>query len=360
MLLVIIILLQIGITLYLIKAWIAIPNFNDEKEPYTQVTVVIAFRNEAANLVALVKDLNALQYPVGLLDIILVNDHSEDQGMQLLESCTFIHPTTVLNLPEGEFGKKKAIKFGVQHASSALIVTTDADCHVLPSWVTVIANFYQETNANFIAAPVIIASDGSMWQDMQQIEFASIIGTSACLMENNKPVMSNAANMAFNRLIYNDFNQFLAPTVSGDDVFLMHHIHQQYPGAVRFLKSPKATVFTNAAPTFASFFEQRVRWAGKWTLYQDKFTKVMAILVWGIHLAIILALFYLPLPLFLTLYFLKAIVDFLLLANVLGNSSIKIKKKSFLILVVLYPFYVVIFGLISGHRKYNWKGRIVK
>jgi cellulose synthase/poly-beta-1,6-N-acetylglucosamine synthase-like glycosyltransferase len=352
--------IQIVITAFLWRAWSAMPVVQAENHGAVRVAIVIAFRNEANHLKDLIDDLNKLIYSIELLEIILVDDHSEDQSLALLKGLKFTYPTQIITLKASETGKKAAIAMGIQHTQADLILTTDADCRLLPTWVAEIASFYHNTQANFIAAPVVIASNGTIWQGMQQIEFASLIGVSAILMEHHHPVMSNGANMAFNRLAYQSFDAGLASTVSGDDMFLMHHIHAHYPGTLRFLKSPQATVYTQAAESYVSFFQQRIRWAGKWTKYSNGTTKFTAIMVWLMNLSVLLVPFFLPLGIALSLLALKAVFEYLLLRNILALANIKLSFTSFVFLLVIYPWYVVIFGLIAGKMKYTWKGRMVQ
>lgn len=351
---------QMLITAFLWRVWVVMPVVQSSNHDAVSLAIVIAFRNEANHLKALIEDLNKLVYNPDLLEIILVNDHSEDQSLAVLQGLNFTFPTQIIHLNESETGKKTAIKKGVQQTKADLILTTDADCRLLPTWAAEMASFYQASKANFIAAPVAISSDGSIWQGMQQIEFASLIGVSAVLMERHHPVMSNGANMAFNRLVYNSFDANLAATVSGDDMFLMHHIHTHYPGTLRFLKSPLATVYTKAAEDYESFFQQRIRWAGKWTKYRNGTSKFTAIMVWLLNLSVLLVPLLLPLGIGLVLLALKALLEYMFLRNVLAVANIKISLTAFVFLLVLYPWYVVIFGLIAGKMKYTWKGRMVQ
>ena len=360
MLLIIIVLIHISLSIYLTIGWFKIPKYEHEIVANLKVSIVIAFRNEAKNLHNLLEDLNELTYPSDLLDIILINDHSEDESLNIVESYKLKFPKLVLNLPSELYGKKSAIKFGIQHSESELIITTDADCNLQQSWVNIIANFYQSSKANFIAAPVVIKSENSFFSKLQQIEFSSLIGSSGSLTEMNIPVMSNAANMAFNRLVYNDFQSNTESIASGDDIFLMHHIQAKFPGTIRFLKSQKASVFTKASPDLNSFIQQRLRWAGKWKYYKDLPTKLTALIVLLFNLCIIVSPFFIDFNIFLILITVKAITEFVFLKNVLALSKIEINIFSFIILVFIYPFYVVNMGIISSKNSYLWKGRIVE
>lgn len=357
---IIIVFILLMLVAYLYDSWQNMPEYNEILSTDVKVSIVIAFRNEASNLPSLLNDLNKLSYPVDLLDVILVNDHSDDESLSIAQNTELKFSKQILSLADGVEGKKSAINLGVKNSDSELIITTDADCNVQLNWVNVIANFYKSTNSKLIAGPVAMKSDNSLWQNMQQIEFASLIGSGGVFIEKGNPVMCNAANMAFNRLTYNEFNANNDASVSGDDVFLMHHIHAKYPSKVRFLKSTEASVLTNGLNDFGSFIQQRLRWAGKWKHYKDKNTKVMAFAIWGLNFAFILAPFLIPVYYFMVLFVVKSLLEFWFLKKVMDLSLQKIQISAFLCLLIFYPIYVVVFGAISGRLKYNWKGRNVQ
>jgi len=129
------------------KAWRSIPEYYSGKEPTSFVSVIIAFRNEAKNLNALLNSLVNQNMPESLHEIILVNDHSEDDSTQIIKP--FIEQYKNLKLIEpgnGFTGKKAAIRKGISLAKGTFIVTTDADCIVKPDWLRTLINYYEEMN----------------------------------------------------------------------------------------------------------------------------------------------------------------------------------------------------------------------
>src|SRR5688572_11439730 len=75
---------------YYHKAWNKLPEFVvPEQRATTTLSVVIAARNEAANIEALLQSLHAQQYSKSLYEVIIVDDHSTDNTWQLLEEARF-------------------------------------------------------------------------------------------------------------------------------------------------------------------------------------------------------------------------------------------------------------------------------
>ncbi len=152
------------IIIYYRFAFTSIKQFNNSTiQPFnnsTTLSIIIPARNEAENIENCLQSILQNKYPAHLLEIIVVDDHSEDntaiivkkyvaQNVKLISLKDFV--TDKINSY-----KKKAIEVAIAQASGTLIITTDADCIVPNTWLQTIATFYQEKKPAFIAAPVLI------------------------------------------------------------------------------------------------------------------------------------------------------------------------------------------------------------
>lgn len=63
-----------------------------QKITKTTFSICIAFRNESENLPALLKSLKALNYPKDLFEIILVNDYSTDNSIEIITDFSLKTP----------------------------------------------------------------------------------------------------------------------------------------------------------------------------------------------------------------------------------------------------------------------------
>ncbi|GAB4330522.1 MAG: glycosyltransferase [Candidatus Abyssubacteria bacterium] len=84
------------------------------------VTVVVPAFNEEKNISRKIEDLLALEYPSDKLEILIVNNSSDDRTREIAES----YPVKVLDSTRG---KINAINEGVRHAQSEIVAVTDAD-----------------------------------------------------------------------------------------------------------------------------------------------------------------------------------------------------------------------------------------
>lgn len=102
--------------------------------PPPKVSLIAAARNEERNLREAVQSLLGLDYPD--LELILVNDRSEDETGAILERLAGEHPHLRIihlqELPPGWLGKNHALWVGSQQASGELLLFTDADVVLAP------------------------------------------------------------------------------------------------------------------------------------------------------------------------------------------------------------------------------------
>lgn len=337
-------------------------------KPRTNVSVIISVRNESENIIRLLEDLSGQSYPRYLLEVLVVDDHSEDNSEALVkdfaQTATYNLRWISLTYQAGKVGKKAAVATGVAAATGELLVLTDGDCWVQPDWLTYLEYMYTSRQAKFISGPVCFEPTHTLFQKLQLIEFAALIGTGGSSIALGKPNMCNGANLAYPKAVFEEVNGFAGNEhlPSGDDEFLMHKVHRLYPGSVHFIKAPGATVYTAAKLDLFSFFAQRVRWASKWTAYQSLHVKLLAVLVFGINfllfLGAILALLNLfPAKMLGLVMAGKILIDLLFLAPVLRFF----RKNKYLIFIVplqvVYIPYVLATALTGLRGSYRWKGR---
>ena len=291
--------LVLSYTVFIVAAifgWLRLPEVKlpPNYSPKTRISVLTAVRNEAENIRHLLLALEAQDYPKELLQVIVIDDHSEDNTAQIV--ADFISGTKLnlrlLKLENGRGkGKKSAIAFGLENASGELIVQTDGDCRVQPAWLELLEYTYVSQGAKFISGPVCLTAGNSLFEKLQVVEFASLIGSGAASMGLGKPNMCNGANLAYEKAAFFAVNGYSGneKIPSGDDEFLMHKIQAKFPGRVKFLKAKEAIVYTPATKTMQHFIAQRVRWASKWKHYKNVPAQVLALLVFGVNFIISVA-----------------------------------------------------------------------
>jgi glycosyltransferase involved in cell wall biosynthesis len=333
----------------------------------TGASIVIPVRNEAQHLGLLLSDLQGQSFPGDRFEIIVVDDHSTDQTKELVQSQTAGNPAIrLLELGEGEYGKKSAIRKGVSAARHEVIVSTDGDCRVPSEWLGRMMGALGGEGIRMVSGPVMISPDKTGFHAMQSLEFFSLTGVTAGSAGWGSPILCNAANLAYRR---EDFFRFLESgdpgTASGDDMFLMLWLKKKYPGSIRHITSAGAVIRTYPAGSPMAFFMQRLRWASKNRFYQDLHINSTAILIFLVHacllgLAVGSLLSARWIVLFVTGLTIKSFMDIIFLNSVLKYYGKRSLLCWFLPLELIYFVYVSGVGIASQLVPYSWKGRNIQ
>ena len=329
----------------------------------TGISVIIAFRNEALNLEALLSSLKKQVYPAALYEIILVNDHSDDGSEIFVMHFCETNPNFILISNEGQIvGKKSAIKTGINIASHELIVTTDADCTMDDYWLATIARFYDEKNPDMIIGLVDIISGSRFFERFQEVEFLSLIAAGAGAAAGGRPIYCSAACLAFKKSLYKSMDDpLLEGITSGDDTLFMHAVKKNRRKSILLLKSANAIVVTHGLSSWSGYFNQRRRWVSKSRYYHDRDTIYTALLVLLVNVCFIVSVTVFMLGrnywLFPVFYMGKTITDYLFLKSFLRFYGKKLPAIRFMEYSMIYPFYAVCFATTGLLTRFTWKGR---
>lgn len=338
------------------------------------ISVVIPVRNEEGNIRQLLSDLAGQDHPADQLEILVVDDHSEDGTMEAARSFLGSLPgLRLMELDEHSGGKKEALKKGANAAKHPVILNTDGDCRAPGSWVSSMAAMMAEEQIRMVVGPVVLEPDSGCFYGMQSLEFFSLTAITAGFAGLRSPVMCNAANLAYYR---DDYIQFTREhpkrSESGDDVFLMLWLKKKFPGTIRYNGSQGSVIRTHPERTPAGFIGQRMRWASKGKYYRDAQVLVTGGIVWALNalmLVLLLAAGISPVAghwdpgllfQFLLLYACKSLADLLILWPVLGHFGKTGLLKYFIPLEIIYFVYSSLVGAISQFTGYRWKDRKIR
>lgn len=325
------------------------------------VAVIVPIRNEALHLPFLIKSLSGIKYSPDKLEFIFVNDHSDDDSIAILSSVQLPN-IKIINLTGDESGKKAALQKGIELSSAEIIVTTDADCKHHPNWLNSINAAFSQSNVNMVVGGVIISVNNSIFSKMQAIELVSLIGSGASLLQWKIPAMANGANLAFRRDLFFELKGYEGneDIPSGDDEYLLRKFFNHNPAGVQFNNDPDSVVTTKPQNSLTKFFQQRIRWAGKWKHQTNRKIKWLAFLIFIFQCSFISTIVLYTIygtPLLLILLLSKAILEAIFLFRVGQFLKVSLALIPFALLQIFYPIYVVITAIGSLFLSFEWKGR---
>lgn len=333
------------------------------------VSVIIAARNEQANLPALLNCLQQLQYPAEKLEICIVNDRSTDKTAEILNSAKsklanlkviHIHDTLVDFAP-----KKRAIDCAIHATNGEIIMLTDADCTPKPGWIRATLACYKENTACVIGyspyrfdrpVPRII-------KKMLALEFFSIAAVAAASAGLGSPATAAGCNLSYRRETWTKAQGFkgIQQWISGDDDLFVLKIAEQKLGDFSYGLSPEAFVPAAAPTSWQSFWNQRIRYASKGTHYALPFVAALcSIYLFNLLLAgaipmLLLGWTNIGIPAIFA-WIIKSIFEWHFLEKAAFHYGEDQLLKFFLPTALLHPFYIVLFGFLGTFSRFDWHG----
>ncbi len=351
-------------------AWNLFPRSrSDVRIPDLKVSVLVAVRNESENIKVLLNDLILQSYPSSQFEIIITDDHSEDDTVRLAED--FIRDkqsNAVVSLLKSENdgkGKKAALNKAVLAAEGEVILITDADCRVGRNWVQSMVQQFSNPDVDMVTGWVKIEPDKRFFSKLQAFEFLSLAATGATSVIADSPLMCNGANLAYRKRVFTEQGGFSygSESPSGDDTFLMLAVAKSGRGKVVFCNNPEAAVSTKPLNDWRAFIFQRIRWGGKVKHYREKYIGRYGLLIFMANLMLLL----LPLMALagkvdvayaIMLWSFKVFADMLLLMKAANFSKQQYLLWLFLPASIFYPLYAVAGSLLSMIPvQYEWKNR---
>ncbi|MBK8344863.1 MAG: glycosyltransferase [Bacteroidetes bacterium] len=373
LLITILVLLLIGgyvlLILYFLLGWLRLKEYVPGNAiPVTRVTIVVPVRNEEKNILNLLGNLRDQQYNKDLFEVIVVDDHSTDNTLKLINGFSMSNLRVIALKDDpaladaSRTNKKIGIEKAVHAANGTLIMTTDADCHPGSNWIKTTVAYYEAHNPVMIAGMVSYFHDTSFLGKFQTLDFLSLVGIAAASIQNGFYNLCNGANLAYTKAAFLEVDGFrqIDHIPSGDDMMLMHKMAKKFGDKIAYLKNKDCIVYTSTEKDFVTFWNQRVRWTSKSTHYEDKRITGILAFVYLVNLLIVLNLaigiFYPPmLKLAMWMFLAKLCID-----TLFTYAVTKFFRRENLLWLFLPMQAVVLYNFDSPggvFGKYNWKGR---
>lgn len=330
---------------------------NDNELPVA--SVIVAARNEEKNILDCITSLSKLNYPDGKLEIILVDDFSEDKTEDIIKDFINDKPIFKLIKPEKEFGKiigkALAIANGIEIANGEIILTTDADCTVHPNWAKTIASYYTEnigmvcgyTNQNW----------ENIFEAVQDVDFIYLLTVAAGAINIWKPISAIGNNMSYKKSAYLEVGGYeKIPFSVTEDFQLLMAVHDSKKYKIIYPLDEEALVTSKPCPDFETLFRQKKRWAvGGLNVRIDGMVMIGTAMA-AVMLTLLIPFFYSATALYILIF--KFFTDYFMISHVYKKLKIGLKIKNF----IAFEIYTIIYFVITGSnllfsRKVMWKGR---
>lgn len=360
---------------FLFIIFLLIGTFRHRKKSYPNnlnASVIVPFRNEGKNLVKCISSLLQQEFDRKRFEIILVDDNSTDNYIEHIKDYLSNPSIKLIKLESGS-GKKKAIERGIQSSKNEIIVTTDADCFHSKYWLkSLIESFDDKTG--FVAGKVVYSDTKNFFEEIQKIEFASLVSIGAAFIGNNIPLLANGASCAYRKELFLKVGGFKDNLrfASGDEEFLMQKIHFETNYKVKFCALDQSVAFTEPISRVGKFINQRKRWVSKVPFYRNKILLPILAILYLFYLTTLISLFisffYKPVAYSLIQVFVsKSMIDLVFMLKGYSLLELSKNKSNIFRLLILFPvaevfhlFYISIVPILSYLTGFQWKERNFK
>lgn len=246
--------------------WLVFLRWNHKADVSTSTTpnpvsVIVCAHDEEENLRALLPLLLAQRHPA--LEIIIVNDRSNDGTYDFLLEQTGLHPQlkvlTVRNKPDAIPGKKFALTLGIKAASHDIVLLTDADCRpASDQWAARMSDCFQE-GIDIVLGVSPYENRPGFLNEFIRFEANLTALKYVSLANAGVPYMGVGRNLAYRKKIFFDskgFNAHIHVTGGDDDLFVNTHARR---GNTVTCFVPEASVFSIPKSTWTDYFHQKKR-----------------------------------------------------------------------------------------------------
>lgn len=225
------------------------------------ISVIVCARNEERSIRACVE---SLLNQTKSIEIIIVDDRSSDATAEKLASfgdaVTVIHIT---ECPTGTSPKKNALMNGIDSAKGAILLFTDADCIVPPTWAASMFNRYLPKTG--ISAGLVYVRETSLWHHLMNLELFALSACTAGAIGMGNPMIATGNNLSYRKKAYEDAGGISSVLCidSGDDDLMVQRIAALDIWEYEFCTDPDSFVQTEPVDSLAAFIRQRRRWASR-------------------------------------------------------------------------------------------------
>ncbi len=334
------------------------PAISPPDQQYPLVSILIAARNEEATILACLRAVSQLHYPVDSIDVLIGNDQSTDQTAALVDGFVRDNPAfRLINITEsadGVPGKATVLAQLAHQARGQYLFFTDADTRVSPDWLTeFLRSFTPDTG---VVTGVTLPDGTSVFHKLQTLDWLYNLTLTHLVGSVGMPVTAMGNNMAVSREAYNAVGGYesLPFSVTEDYVLFRAILAKGY--GFQNLLSESVLARTEPVDTFMAFLQQRKRWMRGATALPGW----MVGLLYGNYLAgpLLLLIGWFSPVLATGLYLSRLLIQTMVLS--LGLS--RLRQTSLWPYALLFDVYQLIIGPIAVvyywlPTKIDWKGR---
>ena len=274
---------------------------SSEMQP--SISVIIAARNEEANIGKCLQSIVRQNYPPGRLEIIVVDDRSTDGTAAIVNNYRTAHPcvrlVSITKIESDLPPKKNALNEGIRESRSDILAFTDADCVASEHWLSCIAREFTP-DVGIVAGyspleQTFPATFLARWADsfLRYLEMKNSVGAAAAF-GLGAAYLGTGRNLAYRKTVFNEVGGFekIKHSISGDDDLFIQLVQKSTRWNLRYMLSTKSYVETTPPHSLRAFINQRKRHFSAGKYYPVRMKIIFALIHLYGGLALLMLIFY--------------------------------------------------------------------
>lgn len=325
-----------------------------------RVSVIVAARDEEAAIGDCIDTVCTQTYSVDLYEVIVVDDDSTDRTAEIVRERMLRFPHLRLERPDSSGtlrGKSRALAAGIACATGEVVLITDADCRVTPTWVEETARRYAPDVG--LIGGMTLQESTTTFGGMQSLDWAYLLGIAAASVALGGSFGSIGNNLSFRKKAYEEIGGYAAlPFSVTEDYTLVRAIRKTRRWKQLYPIDSRVLVQSQPCRDVRTLFRQKHRW-GRGGLDVPLLGFLIMSVAWCVHaLPLVHTFVWGAWAHTLTVLLVKATADYAVLYAVLRRLGRTDDLRHFPAFQLYFTLYVIALPfVVLAAGPVRWKGR---
>ena len=225
-----------------------------------KVSILVPTYNEMAVIRFKLENLNKLEYPDELTQIIIADSNSSDHTIDIVSDFIRQHPTvkTQVLVEHERRGKSAALNLALKHCKGDVVIVSDADCFWPPDILHKALPFLANPNVGAISGPKILLNAQQSWVTKNEDAYLRSIN----LLKLGESKLSSTLLFeggfsAYKKEVLESFDPY---NTGSDDCGTIIRVTEK---GMRALLVPEAAFFTTFPVTWKGKMSMKIRRANQ-------------------------------------------------------------------------------------------------
>ena len=240
-------------------------NITPELSRLPSVSIIVPAYNEQNKISATLRSLSALQYPKDKLEIIVVDDGSEDNTYEVAKKFKNVK---VFHKENG--GKARALNFGLKRAKGEIVACVDSDSHPQPDALLKAVPFFNDSSVAGVTTSIFSNKPKNLLETLQWLEYSMIVWSRKLLEFLDAVYVTPGPLSLYKKNILTKVGGFDAKNMTEDIEIAWRLMSKGY----KIKMATEAKTYTDIPSKLKAWWKQRIRWniGGMQTVMKYKHT----------------------------------------------------------------------------------------